>query len=292
MFCWNVYDGCLPQNDLSEYRKRRALHKLPTLLDFAGYVVSPGKILLQLCANEYQTFFPSLLAGPTFDFHMYARWLNNSDSNAEWDWGTFETIERRRAASWKMFQGILWLFASHFCSKYCNSSSILTDQFFRSDLLRKVWLLQVLAYGMRTKLYGIWTLAEGACILSGIGYEGIDPETGYGRWPQLQNVKPLSLETATNAHAFVGNWNIRVHNWLYHYVYLRVTPEGNKPGPTASMATFVVSAFWHGQWPGYYLTFMLASIVHVVSKGKDLKFSGRRPSPFSKSEYCSNPMIH
>jgi hypothetical protein len=49
-------------------------------------------------------------------------------------------------------------------------------------------------------------------------------------------------------------------------VYLRVTPRGKKPGFRASMATFVTSAFWHGFYPGYYLTFVLASFVQTVAK--------------------------
>lgn len=38
-FCWNVQDGRLPEKDLVDFQKERALTKLPSLLDFAGYVV-------------------------------------------------------------------------------------------------------------------------------------------------------------------------------------------------------------------------------------------------------------
>lgn len=224
---------------------------------------------------------------------MYARWLSCSKPEAGCDqktskdlscFKTFETVERRRAASWKTVQAILWLGGSNVCSKYCNATSILTDHYFQSNLILKVLLLQVLALGMRTKLYSIWSLTEGACIVSGIGYEGIDAETGSGRWDEIQNVNPWSLETAQNAHAFVGNWNMRVHNWLYHYVYIRVTPEGKKPGLLASMATFLVSAIWHGYWPGFYLTFVLSSLVHVVAKGMHPTFLCPKRLPLAHYE--------
>jgi hypothetical protein len=85
-------------------------------------------------------------------------------------------------------------------------------------------------------------------------------------WDRLMNVNPWGVETAQNTRAYLGNWNINTNNWLRNYVYLRVTPRGKKPGFRASMATFVTSAFWHGFYPGYYLSFVLASFVQTVAK--------------------------
>jgi lysophospholipid acyltransferase len=79
-------------------------------------------------------------------------------------------------------------------------------------------------------------------------------------------VKPWDLETAQNTHAYIGNWNINTNHWLRNYVYLRVTPKGKKPGFRATLATFFTSAFWHGFYPGYYLTFVLGSFLQTVSK--------------------------
>ena len=41
-FCWNVHDGQLPQEGLSEFQRDRAIRELPGLLDYAGYVVRPS----------------------------------------------------------------------------------------------------------------------------------------------------------------------------------------------------------------------------------------------------------
>jgi lysophospholipid acyltransferase len=38
-FCWNVHDGRLPESELSDFQKERAIRELPSLLDYAGYVV-------------------------------------------------------------------------------------------------------------------------------------------------------------------------------------------------------------------------------------------------------------
>ena len=126
--------------------------------------------------------------------------------------------------------------------------------------------MHMTGFTTRTKYYAVWALSEGACILSGIGYNGINPKTGRVDWDRLQNVSPWGVEFAQNSRAYLGYWNINTNNWLRSYIYLRVTPKGKKPGFRASMATFVTSAFWHGFEPGYYLTFILASFVQTVAK--------------------------
>ena len=38
-FCWNVHDGRLPQDSISDFQRERAIRQLPSPFDFAGYVV-------------------------------------------------------------------------------------------------------------------------------------------------------------------------------------------------------------------------------------------------------------
>lgn len=129
----------------------------------------------------------------------------------------------------------------------------------------RIWYIYLLSFTSRLKYYGAWYLTEGACILSGLGYNGLD-ENKQPRWDRLTNVGPLALETAQNTRAYLENWNMNTNKWLKNYVYLRVTPKGKKPGFRSSMATFGTSAIWHGISPGYYLTFITASFVQTVAK--------------------------
>ena len=38
-FCWNVYDGTLRDEDLVEFQRNHAIRELPSMLNFAAYVV-------------------------------------------------------------------------------------------------------------------------------------------------------------------------------------------------------------------------------------------------------------
>ncbi|KAK6006001.1 hypothetical protein QM012_006411 [Aureobasidium pullulans] len=258
-FCWNVYDGTLPEATLTDHQKERALRKLPSLLDYAGFVF----------------FFPSLFAGPAFDYVDYRRWIETTmfelppgvDPSKAPPTRKQRKIPRSGTpAAWKAAFGLLWILAFLQFSGYYYTDFLLSDSYKQYGLLRRIWVLHMLGLTTRMKYYGVWSLTEGACILSGIGFKGVDPKTGKADWNRLQNVKPLAIELAQNSHAYLGNWNINTNMWLRNYVYLRVTPKGKKPGFRASMATFVTSAFWHGFYPGYYLAFVLASFIQNSAK--------------------------
>ncbi|KAL2785687.1 MBOAT, membrane-bound O-acyltransferase family-domain-containing protein [Aspergillus keveii] len=258
-FCWNVHDGRLPQDQLSDPQKYAAITTFPSLLDYAGYVL----------------FFPALFGGPAFDYVAYRRWIDTTlfEVPPGTDPSKVPPTRKKRKiprsgtpAARKAAVGLAWIVAFLQLGSIYNKDMVLNSSFLEYSLIRRVWSLYALGFATRTKYYGVWSLAEGACILSGIGYNGFDPKTGKVFWNRLENIDAWKLETAQNSHAYLGNWNKNTNHWLRNYVYLRVTPKGKKPGFRASLATFTTSAFWHGFYPGYYLTFVLGSLVQTVAK--------------------------
>lgn len=260
-FCWNVHDGQLPQAELTDFQRERAIKKLPNLLDYFGYVF----------------FFPSLFAGPAFDYADYQRYISTTmfELPPGVDPSKAPPTRKKRKiprsgtpATIKAVSGLVWILAFLRCSAIWWPDYLMSPEYIKYSFLRRAWILHMVGLTTRMKYYGVWALTEGACILSGIGYGGFDPVTGKARWDKLQNVRPLKIEFAQNTYAYLGNWNINTNIWLRNYMYLRVTPKGKKPGFRASMATFITSAFWHGFYSGYYLAFMLASFHQLIAKGE------------------------
>jgi lysophospholipid acyltransferase len=258
-FCWNVHDGRLKQEGLSEHQRNRAIVQMPSILDYAGYIL----------------FFPSLMAGPAFDFREYQKWLETSmfdlpagtdPAHAPPTRGKRRIPRSAKPAAWKAAWGLAWIFLFIKCSSWYNVDFVLGDSFMQHSFPRRVWYNYLFALTARLKYYGVWSLTEGACILSGLGYNGIDSKTGKVKWNRLENVNPYHLETAQNSRSYLENWNKNTNVWLRNYVYLRVTPKGKKPGFRASLATFATSAFWHGFYPGYYMTFILGALIQTVAK--------------------------
>lgn len=260
-FCWNIADGSLPEDQLSDFQKDRKLKEIPSVLDFAGYVL----------------FFPALFAGPAFDYADYRRWIDTSmfDVPAQVDPSKKPPVRKKRRiprsgtpAVWKGATGLVWILLYLNMAGPYSHEVPLQDSFLEYGIVRRVWILIMAGFVARFKYYGVWSLTEGACILAGLGYNGFDPTTGKVSWNRLQNIDPWMVETAQNPRAFLGGWNMNTNNWLRNYVYLRVTPRGKKPGFRASMITFGTSALWHGFYPGYYLTFVLASFIQTAAKRK------------------------
>lgn len=64
-----------------------------------------------------------------------------------------------------------------------------------------------------------------------------------------------ATELCTSPSQYIGGWNSSVQAWLKHNVYRGLLPA-TSPRLIRQLATFAVSAFWHGVRPGYYLFFL------------------------------------
>lgn len=217
------------------------------------------------------------MAGPAFDYVDYSRYITTSmfELPKGADPAKAPPTRKKRKvprsgtpAAIKAVTGLIFIFAFLTFSTYYYPQYMLGDDFMKYSLIRRIWIMHVINFTVRMKYYGVWYLTEGACILSGIGYNGMDPKTGRARWDRVQNVRPFGIEFAQNPHAYLGEWNINTNLWLKNYIYVRVTPKGKKPGFRATLSVSITSAFWHGFYPGYYLAFLFASFVQTVSKSK------------------------
>ena len=269
-------DGCL-KRILSAFKKRRHCWNCRAFLILLAMWFVYARAFRYFQLTLRQLYFPGLFAGPSFDYVDYRRWIDTtlfevpSGTNPAHAPKTRKQRKIPRSgtpAAWKAITGVVWLVLFLIFSGWYNFELVLGDEYLKYGFLRRVWILEILGFVSRMRYYGVWYITEGACILSGLGYRGINPQTGHVQWDRLQNVRPWGIESAQNTQAYLGNWNINTNLWLRNYMYLRVTPKGKKPGFRASLATFATSAFWHGFYPGYYLAFILAAFLQTIAKSR------------------------
>lgn len=254
-FGWNVYDG---KQELapSEYTQARVIKRHPNLLPFAGYVF----------------FYPSLLTGPAFDYVDYDKFIHLTLFDDVPEDKRPGKRKRRiprsgKQATMKVVQGLLWAVLFIEAPKHVSLDYVLGGKFLEEhNFIYRIFYLWILGISHRLKYYVIWTLAEGACILCGIGYNGIDPNTGEFLWNRVQNIDPWAFETGQNVKVCLELWNMNTNKWLKHYVYARYAKKGKKPGFKSTLLTFATSAFWHGTRPGYYLTFVMGAYIQTLGK--------------------------
>jgi len=83
----------------------------------------------------------------------------------------------------------------------------------------------------------------------------------------VKAINEWDVEFSHDVKDFLGAWNISVHKWLKYYVYLRMMKKDNKGLQIVPiLTTFVVSAVWHGFYPGYFLFFISSGIMDYVFK--------------------------
>jgi lysophospholipid acyltransferase 1/2 len=104
-----------------------------------------------------------------------------------------------------------------------------------------------------------WTLADVVNNASGLGFNGYD-ENDNPKWDLVTNVNIIGCELSTSIKSSFDHWNVQTQLWLRRIAYDRL-PAGK------TLGVFVLSAFWHGFYPGYYLTFVLCAFMVYAGRG-------------------------
>ncbi|KAJ3217322.1 lysophospholipid acyltransferase [Dinochytrium kinnereticum] len=238
-YAWAVYDGTLPEEQLSQGQKSRAVKSPPSLLEFLGYSL----------------FFGGFLVGPAVEFSDYRRFTRGE---APFDKAPSSGIPSMKT----LFLGIL-CFGLHmsFVDSWSHRFAA-SEAFLERPFLNRLLYLQVAGLIMRCKYYGAWKVSEGVCILAGIGYKGRDPNNpNVHEFNRCENVNILVLETSQSPRGFIGHWNMLTNQWLRNCVYNRLVHIGKQKPAVASLITWGASALWHGFYPCYYLTFLSGAIL-------------------------------
>ncbi|KAH7484302.1 hypothetical protein KRP22_005475 [Phytophthora ramorum] len=249
-FAFNYHDGVVAaattvQDGDSEHtkrvklsRKQFAIPQIPTLLEFLGFVYC----------------FTTFLAGPAFEYKEYSDAIHQArfvDKK-----GVRRNVSPTRAALSKMALGLGLMAVLVRFGALADLREILSDE--DQSMLLKWGRLFVALFLTRAKYYVAWKLAEGATVLSGTGFEGFDEQNNPKGWGSVSNVDILGFELGANVREISRAWNKGTQNWLERYVYTRT---GN-----SLLATYSVSALWHGFYPGYYLFFLTVPLATAVNR--------------------------
>jgi len=130
----------------------------------------------------------------------------------------------------------------------------------------------------KTYLIG-WCLMDVGPIASGLSFNGYN-ENGDVKFDRVRSMDHWKLITSTSVKTIIETWNISAHAWLKHYVFMRQLQNGKraKSNLMPTLNTFLVSAVWHGFYPGYYYFFFWVSLFDYHNKLTNKVFS-KAPIP-------------
>ncbi|KAL6754098.1 MBOAT, membrane-bound O-acyltransferase family-domain-containing protein [Haematococcus lacustris] len=218
---------------MTEFQAAHAVAKLPSPLSYASYMFSLG----------------NLLAGPYLEFADYLQFV---ERQGVWSDSLPQAPPLGRAV---LVYGESMLFMASYLALLpsFNLNTFSTPAYLSSPIYLKGWVQLMAGIVNQLKYAFAWKLSEAGLVLAGADFEGW--KDGKAVWGRACNVHFFQLLASDSARLIPGFWNIRTGQFLRRYVYERLTPAGRKPGFVQLLATQMVSAIWHGLYPGYMLFF-------------------------------------
>jgi lysophospholipid acyltransferase len=233
---------------------------MPGLLEFTSYV-----------------FFCNAAAlGVFFEYSDYKKFIERSHEYVDVPSPILPSL------CW-LFQGFLWMVIFLVGSKYYYLPECWGDAYVTWPLWYRIFFYHVAMTFKRFFYYGPFSITTGAIIASGFGYNGKGKDQA-DKWNKVVQIYVFDIECGKSPNELLRYWNHQVHLWLKYYIGGRIVPKDKRPTFAQNMIVFMVSAFWHGFYPFYYVTFVLAMISTEVAKdlfkAKKYLFYSLIPSAF------------
>ncbi|XP_044303866.1 lysophospholipid acyltransferase 7 isoform X1 [Varanus komodoensis] len=249
----------------------------------------PGLVEI-LC---YSYCYVGLMTGPFYRYRTHHDWLNQPNSLLIPSWQPLLS----RSKMIPIF-GALFLLVSH----YFPLNDVRSDAFYERGFLFRLFYMVPVFFVFRMRFYVAWLCAECACISAAFGaypasaksrpgggptveYEPLSTRSANGDassiaydYETIKNIDPHGTDFCVKVKDGMRYWNMSVQWWLAQYIY--------KSAPVRSYVmrsawTMLISAYWHGIHPGYYLSFLTIPLC-LASEGamesgllKHLSPSGR-----------------
>jgi len=106
-------------------------------------------------------------------------------------------------------------------------------------------------------------MADAAITASGQVYNG-HAKDGTPKFDRIYAVDLSGVELSVFGSSVTESWNHGAHVWLKHCIYFRMNRLINRD--VALYLTYVVSAFWHGFYPMYFVAFILYAVYTEAHK--------------------------
>ena len=230
---------------ISNHQKEYKIKNCPSILEVLSYVY----------------FYPTCIIGPFLEFKDFINWINFE--------GCYKNLSKNKKLIF--FKGLEYFIFSFlimgiyaFLGPYFPIAKV-ADINFRKNVnylyfMLYLWISCIL---YRTKYYSGWILSHSIFIWNGIAYsETIDKDGKIKKDFECCSYGSFIIgEFGLNPNENFNYWNRSVHLWLKYSVFIRVINLPFKIFKNnyslAQMITFVFSAFWHGFYTSYYISFVL-----------------------------------
>lgn len=221
---------------LSHFQSQHALEAAPGPLQYLSFIFGLG----------------NLLSGPYIEYVDYRNFMELK--------GTWAPESKAPKGGFMhalkcMANAVVYMALYQFLSSTCNRDLVMSGWYNNQSFVVKLLSCYLVSFTCQTKFVFAWKISEASLSVAGLNFKGWDEASGVAKWGRYENVRMETMLLSDSARLVVSHWNIGTANFLRRYVYERLTPAGRKSGFLQLLATQLVSAVWHGLYPGYLLFF-------------------------------------
>nr|KAI8732524.1 membrane-bound O-acyltransferase domain-containing protein 2 [Biomphalaria glabrata] len=233
------------EKELSHDQKSQAVKKLPDLLEYLSYMF----------------YFHGIMVGPLTFFNDYIAFIEEKDVTNKSEQSSMKhpTADLNKLVVKKL------LVATACClgmmllpGLFFNPEKLNSPDFYSWSFAYKVLFILGAMTIAKQKYYFAWKLADAVNNAAGFGFSGYD-QHGSPQWDLTDNVDIWGVEMSTSLKVNIDSWNKKTLLWLRRLVYDRAPMQ-------KTLSVFTCSAFWHGFYPGYYVTFGTGALMTVVAR--------------------------
>lgn len=239
LLAFSIHDGKgRKKEDLNESQRKEAVTEIPSLLDYMSYIFN----------------FQTVLTGPANTYSDWAAFVNGTHLQKDKDG---KLPSSTGVALRKFAESLIYLYLVVFYVSVYVPEVIAKEEYLALPMWRwAVWWFIVIFF-IRVNYYFAWTFADSICNMSGFGFSGYDKD-GKAQWNLCTNVMPIQVEMAQSFKETLDGWNIQTGNWLRKAAYERA------PKSVRTIATYFLSAVWHGFSVGYFITFGTCALMTLA----------------------------
>eukprot|EP01091_Cochliopodium_minus_P012980 TRINITY_DN4070_c0_g1_i1.p1 TRINITY_DN4070_c0_g1~~TRINITY_DN4070_c0_g1_i1.p1 ORF type:complete len:475 (-),score=93.07 TRINITY_DN4070_c0_g1_i1:45-1469(-) len=247
---YNYYDGRKSEEEfnlLSPDQKYQAFKELPSLFEFLSY----------------NYFFSSFSCGPPTILKEYLAFTDRTIFKDEKD-GAIPTPWSWNGVGKRFFYIGISIIYNKLADIYPVDFIFKKYEVFVTwPFWHKFFYIYFTTQCAFYKYIFIWYMSEAACVFAGYGFRR--DKAGVVHWDGMNMINFYEWYTAENGTGISKNWNVQGARWLKNTIYLRMVARKHSR-LSASLATFTVSAVWHGFYPGYYFSFISFALVDASIK--------------------------
>ncbi|XP_061920334.1 lysophospholipid acyltransferase 5 isoform X2 [Entelurus aequoreus] len=211
--------------------------------------------LLEVCGFSY--FYGGFLVGPQFTLRSYQRLVAGELSDCPGKPPNSLVPALKRFSLGFLFLAIFAIFSPHYQESY-----YLTDEYDAQPFWYRCVFILIWAKIILYKYVCCWLIAEGVCILTGLGYNGVIE--GEHQWDACANMKVWLFETTPHFGGTIASFNINTNAWAARHVFKRLKFLGNKL--LSHVSTLFFLTIWHGLHSGYVLCFSLEFFIIILER--------------------------